>query len=65
MITALVHILLVLAVVGLIFYLLWWAISMLPLPAPVIQVVRVVLILILVLVLINLLLPLIGVSGLR
>lgn len=58
----LIHLLLVLIVVGLIFYVIWWALGQIHMPDPISTVVRVILILIIVLVLLGLLLPLLGIA---
>ena len=58
----LVHLLIVIIVLGLVFWLVWWALSYLPLPAPFAQIARFILILIFVLILISLILPLAGIS---
>jgi heme A synthase len=58
----LIHLLIVLIVLGLIFFIVWWAISQIPMPEPIATVVRVLFVLIIVLILLGLLLPLLGVS---
>jgi hypothetical protein len=58
MIPALIHLLIVIIVLGLIFGLLWWAMSYLPLPEPFAAIARFVIVLIFALILIYLLLPL-------
>ena len=58
MIPALIHVLIVIIVLGLIFALVWWALSYLPLPAPFSNIARFIVVLIFALILIYLLLPL-------
>ena len=58
MIPALIHILIVVIILGLIFYLIWWALSYLPLPEPFAAIARFIVILVFALILIYLLLPL-------
>lgn len=53
----LVHLLVAVLIFGLIFSVLWWAISQVPLPSPFAQIARVILVLIVVIVLIDLLWP--------
>jgi hypothetical protein len=60
MIAVLIHILIVIVILGA----LWWALSYLPLPAPFDQIARFIVVLIFVLILIYLLLPLANVSHL-
>lgn len=55
---SLLHLLIVIIVMGLIFWLLWWAMQYLPLPEPFAQIARFLIILIFVITLIYLLLPL-------
>lgn len=59
----LIHLLFVLLILGLIFYVVWWGISQIPLPAPFAVAVKVILALIVVLVLLEYLLPLAGDTG--
>jgi len=58
----LVKTLLILIIVGLILYVVWWAITQIPLPPPFQVVVRVIFVLVCVLILIAYLLPLLGIS---
>jgi hypothetical protein len=58
----LVHLLIVLIIIGLIFSVLWWAITQIPMPPPYATVVRVLFVLIIVLVLLSILLPMSGVT---
>ena len=60
MIAALIHLLIVIIILGLVCWLLWWAISYLPLPAPFAQIARFIVVLIFALVLIYQLLPLLN-----
>jgi hypothetical protein len=60
MVSSLIHLLVVVLVLGVIFSLVWWALSYLPLSEPFAQVARFILILIFVLVLISMLIPLLG-----
>ena len=60
MIPVLVHVLLVVLVLGLIFAVVWWALSYLPMPAPFNQIARFIVVLIFALILIYLLLPLLN-----
>lgn len=56
----LIHLLIMILIYGLVFSLLYWAISQIPLPAPFAMVARVVLALVAVILVIELLLPLAG-----
>jgi len=56
----LIHLLIVVIVLGLIFAVVWWAMSYLPLPTPFAQVARFIVVLIFALILIYLLLPLLN-----
>jgi hypothetical protein len=58
MIPALIHLLIVIIILGVIFWLLWWALSFIPLPEPFASIARFVVVLIFALILIYLLLPL-------
>lgn len=58
MLPALIHILIVVIILGLVFAIIWWALSYLPLPQPFAQVARFIVVLIFALILIYLLLPL-------
>jgi hypothetical protein len=58
MIGALIHILVIVIILGLVFWLLWWAMNYLPLPQPFAQIARFLIVLIFALILIYLLLPL-------
>lgn len=59
----LLHLLVWLIIIGLVFYLLYWAVSQIPLPAPWAVVIRVILALIAVVILLQVLLPLAGPIG--
>jgi hypothetical protein len=61
MIPILIHLLIVVLILGLIFSLLWWALSFLPLQPPFNQIVRFILVAIFALILISQLLPFLGV----
>lgn len=56
----LIHILILLLVYGLVFAVIYWAITQIPLPAPFAMVARVILALVAVILIINLILPLAG-----
>ncbi len=58
----LVHILIVVVVLGLIAFVVWWAINAIPLPSPFAEIARVCVILVFLLVLIHLLLPLLSLA---
>jgi hypothetical protein len=58
MIPALIHLLIVIVILGLIFWLVWWALSYLPMPEPFASVARFIVVLVFALILIYLLLPL-------
>jgi len=55
---ALLHILIIVIILGLVFMLLWWALSYLPLPEPFAAIARFIVVLVFALILIYLLLPL-------
>ncbi len=56
----LIHILLVLIIIGVVLYIVWWAISQVPLPPPIAIAVRVIFALIVAIIAIEVLLPLAG-----
>lgn len=58
MIGVLLHLLIVVIILGLVFWLIWWALSYLPLPAPFAQIARFIVVLLFAIILIYLLLPL-------
>lgn len=59
-IDALLHLIIVLAIVGLIFYVLWWAIHKIAPPEPILKILEVVWVVVLTIILISLLLGLLG-----
>jgi hypothetical protein len=61
-VAALIRLLIVLVIIGVIMYVIWWAISQIPLPPPFMVAVRVVFVLVCVLIVLAYLLPLLGVS---
>lgn len=58
MIGVLLHLLIVIIILGLVFWLIWWALSYLPLPVPFAQIARFIVVLLFAIILIYLLLPL-------
>lgn len=60
---ALIHVFIYLCIIGFVAWVLWWAISQIPMPQPIAIAVRVIGALILVLIVLEVILPLAGVSG--
>jgi hypothetical protein len=61
-VASLIRLVIVLIIIGVIMYVLWWAISQIPMPQPFAVAVRVIFVLVCVLIVLAYLLPLLGIS---